>query len=44
VLIAKANVNKEINSCIIDGKFYVNEVEFIFYFSSVMLTFNAIYY
>jgi hypothetical protein len=28
VLIAKANVNEEINSCIIDGKLYVNKVEY----------------
>jgi hypothetical protein len=27
VLIVKANVNDEINSCIIDGKLYVNKVE-----------------
>jgi hypothetical protein len=28
VLIAKANVNGEINSCIIDGKLYINKVEY----------------
>jgi hypothetical protein len=28
VLIAKTNVNDEINSGIIDGKLYVNKVEF----------------
>jgi hypothetical protein len=27
VLIAKANVNGEINSCIIDGKLYKNKLE-----------------
>jgi hypothetical protein len=27
VLIAKTNMNEEINSCIIDGKLYVNKVE-----------------
>jgi hypothetical protein len=27
VLIAKANVNEEINSWIIDGKLYVNKVD-----------------
>jgi hypothetical protein len=28
VLIAKTNVNEEINNCIIDGKVYVNKVEY----------------
>jgi hypothetical protein len=28
VLIAKANVNEEINNCIIDGKLYINKVEY----------------
>jgi hypothetical protein len=28
VLIAKASVNEEINSCIIDGKLYINKVEY----------------
>jgi hypothetical protein len=28
VLIVKANVNEEINSYIIDGKLYVNKVEY----------------
>jgi hypothetical protein len=28
VIIAKANVNEELNSCIIDGKLYVNKVDY----------------
>jgi hypothetical protein len=28
VLMGKANVNEEINSCIIDGKLYVTKVEY----------------
>jgi hypothetical protein len=28
VSVAKASVKKEINSCIIDGKLYVNKVEY----------------
>jgi hypothetical protein len=27
VLIAKANVNEYINSCVIDGKLYANKIE-----------------